>query len=968
MAFLVPLAALAIQSAAGVAVSAAAWVGAALSSVVGFIQTTKKPKAADRVAQAITIQMGERPRSAVLGKAWAAGTFVFGFNSGDKNIFEWILIKLADHPINDYEGFLIGDEYYGFAGDGAQPSFTVGGTPHLEMWFLDGTQTTVPSEVLSAAGAKWNADWIMAGCSGIWIKYRANPKVWPGGRPSFRHYLGGARVYDPRHDSTVEGGSGAQRVNDYSTYVYSENLVVLALNYRLGIYNGTSRTHLMVGRGLSLEQALGTSGQTLAEYIAAANAADEEVDLKAGGTQLRYQGGLVIASDEEYVDVLDKFAKGCAGIVVPRAGRLTIQPGVSVTPHEGFTDDDIVSGEEIIFSPFLSDTERVNTVVATYAGLEQRGQDASVVRRQFSDLEEDSPDDVPRPYEVALPLDAIVDNIRAQRIAEIWRRLGRYERRVTLTLPPRFANVEVGDWIPWTSDYLLGGDTTMFRVEKAEKRVNWAQRLTLREIDDAAFDWDAETDELEPGQQVPEPQEIDDLEVEDFVVSAVTVGGVPGILAEWTAPGAVAASTLIIQVREEGTTDATTIYVDSTAISLGKVAFTNGVGGGLDMEVRARYDSVDRNRVTPWTSWLDVSTDELISGDTTKPIGDVNRVRYSRMERDTYGWGMLYNPNSLSYTEAAGEFEGYRFYKIEFTATAGSQVISIGTVFVENPITLNGGERISVQARTEASGPCDHSVFQIWFYDKDGVQLTGGDANEVIATDLDDQIFPGLMAGFCDVPANARSAHIELYYFTDGAGSGVLTITMPMVCGASPAQTVHPQFTAGLGIAPDTATRVGDLEVTVAAISATGVKAIGSMTPGSSKTLGGASWVTLVSADLTGIGAGTAEVSSLQLRPSAGSFGGMSGGTTMTADLRMSHRPTSGGTSEVLWSSTASLAEPTGGSDPVEIEIVQAASPPVALVYTGDVTFEWQMKRSGGATSQSNLIGVMAGTYRPSGS
>jgi hypothetical protein len=58
-----------------------------------------------------------------------------------------------------------------------------------------------------------------------------NPDVFPSGRPTITAVFRGAKVYDPRLDSTVSGGSGTQRVTDSTTWTFSENPALHAYHY-----------------------------------------------------------------------------------------------------------------------------------------------------------------------------------------------------------------------------------------------------------------------------------------------------------------------------------------------------------------------------------------------------------------------------------------------------------------------------------------------------------------------------------------------------------------------------------------------------------------------------------------------------------------------------------------------------------------------------------------------------------------
>lgn len=522
MAFLAPLIPI-ILTAAGVGATAASAIGAAFSIGLAFL-VKKKPRQ-ERSAQQLQVQLGETDRRALLGRSWSAGDYVWGFNYDEEpNDRRWeaILYKLADHEINDLEGFTVDGVFYGFEGDGPQSSFAYGGRDHLLIYALMGGTTNVVPSVITANTTEWTANDKMTGCAGVWVLKRGNDSVWPGGRPQFKWFVGGAKVYDPRQDSTVEGGSGTQRESDPTTWAYSENQVVMSLAYRMGVYNyGGATPQLMVGRGLTMAQALGETGTTLAAFMAAASICDEAVALKGGGSRPRYDGGLVIDSSEAYDDVLSRFADSCAGLVVPRAGRLAVLPGSAQTPHDGFTLADIpggADGEPIEFSRFLPITERINTVVGKFPAETLYGNPGSVVKRVYADLVTDGAGGNPKPHETTLDLSATVYNQTAQRIAEIARREGRLEWRGRITLGPRFANAEVGDWISGTmpefgslaltwddGDVLTWDDgdvmtwddwnTVMFRIVEEERRINQSKRVALREVSSDVYDWDETTDE-----------------------------------------------------------------------------------------------------------------------------------------------------------------------------------------------------------------------------------------------------------------------------------------------------------------------------------------------------------------------------------------------------------------------------------------------------------------------------------------
>ncbi|BCW88057.1 hypothetical protein sos41_11950 [Alphaproteobacteria bacterium SO-S41] len=354
---------------------------------------------------------------------------------------------------------------------------------------------------------------------------------------------------------------------------------------------------------------------------------------------------------------------------------------------------------------------------------------------------------------------------------------------------------------------------------------------------------------------------------------------------------------------------------------------------------------------------LQDAIDREAAKQTVYPINDTNRVRYSRMEKGTFGWGVIYNASGLSYTVEAGTYAGYRFFKVSFTATAPGQILSIGTVLAEQPINVTATERLSTQAKFETQGPCDYAEYKTWFYDQANTFLSGALAQIKPGVST----FPSLIAGFVDVPASARSAYAELYYHTTGAGVCVLTISEPMVSGASASQTQHPAFTFGAGIEPDTADRLVNVEAAVDGIAVSAIK-ISNGIYGGTVTLGGASWITLNSAAVIGIPAGYVVTFDSAAIDSGAGINHMSSAGTILGEWDIAHQPTSGGTVVSLFSGTFKATMPATG-EPTDLELTGAGNPAaVALTYTGDVTFLLRMKRLSGPTTNSDLKGAFRGT------
>lgn len=477
------------------------------------------PKAPKRAAAAATLQLGEQPRQAVLGRAATAGSLVDAFNYGGKYGTDWevLVIALADHRCDALEGFFVDDTYVTFTGDGMVAGFI----NQLQVFWRPGTwDQTVPS-ILTTQGPGWTANDRGRGVAYVVVAYKAdksdakNP-VFPSGRPRFRWVVRGLRCYQARKDSTV-GGSGAHRWNDPATWEWTENPIDIRHNWQRGIYAGDRVNEpgmLLIGRGLSAIEA------PPANVFPRANLCDEVVD-----GQPRYRIGGVVASTEAFIDVESDFASAVGGVITQPQGAVEVDPGQAKAVVATFTDDDLLVGSKVIWNERIlgqQDNDWVNTVAARFVDPGQRWNTRSApVRRELADVVADG-----GPREAQPQLDLVTNLPQAQRVAEIIRRLGRLWGRGQVTLPPRFAFIEEGDWVAWQSNRRFGGATLTFRVEAWGSDKAWQHQLTLRQISASVFSDTAPLDDGVIAAPNPAPPAIPAPEEGAWSAAAGTAGAI----------------------------------------------------------------------------------------------------------------------------------------------------------------------------------------------------------------------------------------------------------------------------------------------------------------------------------------------------------------------------------------------------------------------------------------------------------
>jgi hypothetical protein len=101
--------------------------------------------------------------------------------------------------------------------------------------------------------------------TGLSLKFDKDGKVFASGEPQWGVTLQGVKAYDPRLDSTYPGGSGTQRIDDRSTWVYSDNPGIVGLTYAYGWFHDGKKQG---GIGMPVE------GIDLARWVEFANVCD----------------------------------------------------------------------------------------------------------------------------------------------------------------------------------------------------------------------------------------------------------------------------------------------------------------------------------------------------------------------------------------------------------------------------------------------------------------------------------------------------------------------------------------------------------------------------------------------------------------------------------------------------------------------------------------------------------------------
>lgn len=681
----------------GLGVLGKALISIGLSLALSFVSSLfrPKPKQAEGGVQSQIQIGGDVPRSAIFGKQATAGHIVYVNTSGSSNAVLEMVFAIGDSRHEGVSRVWVNGKEAGLTQPGADPYYVVDGFDgKLTLTFVPGTvdQSALASLVSSAnPSGRWSTDHTLTGIAYIVARLQYDEKVFPNGVPQLLFEMEGLRLYDPRFDST-NGGTGAQRWDDPTTWVYSENPAVQLYNYQRGIFLNGER---VLGMGLP------ASDLNTASYVAAANICDESVSLAGGGTEPRYRCGFIVSDGMQHSEVIDRFVEAMGGVIAERAGLYTVFAGVAQTSVVTITDGDLVLGRPRTFSAKKSRTERVNAVFGTYSNPDEQWKPVAFPAFTSDTFEAD---DGGERLAVNLDLAQVFSVTQAQRLAMIQRRLGRLQGTAEISLPFAYIRLEAGDWITWQSNRF--GFTKVWQVASARIEADQSIRLSLREIATSVFSWISGDDELEvvqPGITPDRPPLIGALG--SFDAAPVTIDGDngsadPAFRATWDPIEDETVTAVIIEYRIGGSGEPR--QARSINRLGGFAVIADGIQPNTAYQARGTIETTPA-RATTWSDWLAFSTaDVRVTEDELDDAIKETLDKVDVVEQDTRDIIKSLSRNSLTRAEVKGKLDnglheavrnlglslGYALARIEQTSgklrDAGISIDPVaGTVRIE---------------------------------------------------------------------------------------------------------------------------------------------------------------------------------------------------------------------------------------------------------------------------------------------
>ena len=399
----------------------------------------------------------------IYGETKVGGAIIYKETTGGDK-FLHILVALAGHEIESVEEVYLNDEPLTFT-SGLTTALQASTSPDKYdgrvycAAFLGADDQIAPNDLVLASG-RWTNDHRLQGIAYLYIRLEFNQETFPQGEPQISAVVKGKKIYNPNTQSTAWTANAALCLRDYLTSDYG-------INADADEIDDTS-------------------------FIASANVCDEDVALAVGGTENRYEVNGSFTTGTQPDKVIESLTKSMAGSIWYAQGKFRCKAGAYTTPVYTFDEDDLRGNVQI--QTRRSRRENFNIVNGKFSGAETNWMQTDYPEVRLSS---DTIADVDNGEEVKTSLDLMFTSTStmAQRIAKVLLYRNREQVVVNATMGLRAMQVQVGDVIKLTN-------TRAGWTEKTFEVLAWQFsptgdtmleiNLSLGEISQAVYDWDAE--------------------------------------------------------------------------------------------------------------------------------------------------------------------------------------------------------------------------------------------------------------------------------------------------------------------------------------------------------------------------------------------------------------------------------------------------------------------------------------------
>ena len=414
------------------------------------------------------------PRKLVYGQVKISGPVVFLQTVGNSEYLT-IVVALGTHEFQSIDEIYINEDELTLGSadsDGIQqptaPSQYVGdtdkGRPIMRLETKLGTSSDSSFSTLSAiTNGLWTDAHRLTNIPAILGIFAYDNEAFPNGIPNISAVVKGKKILDTRTGSTAYSTNSALVLYDYLTSEF----------------------------GLNCD----TSEINTASFNTAANVCDEDVSLKAGGTEKRYTTNGVVNTNDTPENIIKALLSAMGGILTYSNGQFFVKAGAFISPSDTLTDDDFAGSIQIVTKP--SRRENFNAVKGQWIAEETNWQLADYPPVTSATFEaEDGNERIFR--ELNLPFTN--SSAMAQRLAKLALFRSRQQIQLSGRMKLTAFKYDVGDTINITIDR-FGFSSKVFEITSWSLSVEGGESpalgvdVTMREIVSTVFDFTASTDE-----------------------------------------------------------------------------------------------------------------------------------------------------------------------------------------------------------------------------------------------------------------------------------------------------------------------------------------------------------------------------------------------------------------------------------------------------------------------------------------
>ncbi len=305
------------------------------------------------------------PNRYPFGRVGGPGNIIHNATFGpDKMYAAFVCVVGCSGPIKGFVGFRAEQTEVTFNSAGMAITSDYEG----EMWLIRqrGLQPE-PSALPSPTGLKdgatltgWGSSYKLSGKAAFMYVLGENSKrsAFEGKVLTPINTFEGLYCYDPRYDSTYPGGAGSCRLNDPTTWVYSENAYIHGLNWAIGRWEGLTDGAAGAPYASMKVGGIGArpDGIDFAAYVEGANVFDEIEGWKCAAWP---------DADQSKAAVLDSFLQAGGGIYAERQGKIScMHRAAPRTVIATITAEDTAGTIE--YDTTTSLLERINTIRPEY--------------------------------------------------------------------------------------------------------------------------------------------------------------------------------------------------------------------------------------------------------------------------------------------------------------------------------------------------------------------------------------------------------------------------------------------------------------------------------------------------------------------------------------------------------------------------------------------------------------------------